>query len=220
MMRLLAATVLLASLTGCPIGNAPPMYHSRADAFLSRQGVDPKIISRLIEQRPLSDHEIGLLARFDNVPTLHLLAAHPSTSQAVLLRLARHQNEEVRWGAASNPNVPLDILLQMRTRGQYSTMNEYLARNPALPEEVIHDMLRGKEAQLVSVAMNPACPPDLMREIAEHGQDLERIWLAWNRNIPPEIMAKLAHDPSPDVVRMLSGNPAYRKWAAARGKST
>ncbi len=195
------------------------MYHSRAEAFLTRQGVQSATILHLSEQRPLSDQDIARLARFDDVATLHLLASHPSTPPTILVRLARHRNEEIRWGAATNSNTPLDILLQMRTVGRYSTMNEYLVRNPALPEELIREMLQRKEVLLVSVAMNPACPLDLMRQIAEHGQDMEKTWLAWNRNIPPEIIARLALDPSPNVARMLAGNPAYRKFASTKEKT-
>jgi hypothetical protein len=60
--------------------------------------------------------------------------------------------------------------------------------------------------------MNPSCPVDLMQEIIEKGTDTDRTWLAWNRNLPPEIMKRFEKDPSDGVARMLSGNPTYLKW--------
>lgn len=215
-----AAALLLALWLALAACNAPPMYHSRAADFLKRKGVDAATIQRLVDRQALSAREIERLAGFDDVPTLHLLGSHPSAPAPLLAKLARHHNEEVRWGAASNPNTPSDLLFALRTTGSYSTMNQYLVRNPALPPAVLRDMIRAKEAQLLFVAMNPACPPDLMQEIIERGTDLERAWLAFNPGIPPEVMARLAQDPSPDVARMLKSNPAYRKWASRRDSSS
>ncbi len=152
------------------------------------------------------------------MPTLHLLAAHPSTPSTLLVKLSQHRDEEVRWGAAANRNTPVNVLLQMRTVDRYSTLNEYLARNPAVPQEVLREMLRRKEAALSSVAMNPACPIDVMHRIADHGTDMEKYWLAGNPGLTAEIAAKLERDPSPNVALMLEGNPAYRKWASSREK--
>jgi hypothetical protein len=141
-----------------------------------------------------------------------LLGSNPSTPRETLARLAQHPVQDVRWGAATNSNTPLELVLKLRTPGKYSTTNGYVARNPGLPEEIIREMFRAKEAGWANIAMNKACPIDLMREIIERGTETDRSWLAWNRNLPPELMQRLANDPSPEVTRMLSGNPAYLRW--------
>lgn len=189
--------------------NAPPLYESRAREFLTDKGISPTTILKLEERTPLSAEEVAMLNRFNDVPTLHLLGSNPSTTREILTRLAQHRAQDVRWGAATNPNTPMELLLKLRTPGKYSTTNGYLARNPALPEAVIREMFRSKEVAWYDIAMNTACPVDLMREIIERGTETDRTWLAWNRNLPPEIMERLAKDPSPDVARMLSGNLAY-----------
>lgn len=208
------------SLSGLWIGllllmcacNAPPMYEPRAREFLTEHAVSAATILKLEERRPLSAEEVAVLSRFNDVPTLHLLGSNPSATREILTRLAQHRVQDVRWGAATNPNTPLDLLMKLRTPGKYSTMNDYLARNPALPDAVIREMFRSREAAWSDIAMNTACPVDLMQEIIERGTESDRTWLAWNRNLPPEIMERLAHDPSPGVTRMLSGNPTYLRW--------
>lgn len=192
--------------------NTPPMYESRAREFLTERNVSASTILKLEERSPLEASEVVLLARFDDVPTLFLLGCNPSTSPEILRRLVQHPVEDVRWGASTNPNTPMELVLQLRTRGKYSTANGYVARNPALPESVIREMFNTKEAAWVDIAMNPSCPVDLMQEIIEKGTDFDRTWLAWNRNLPPAIMASLEKEASEGVARMLSGNPTYLKW--------
>lgn len=192
--------------------NAPPLYESKARGFLTDKGISSTTILKLEERSPLTLEEVAMLSRFDDIATLHLLGSNPSTSREILTRLAQHRVQDVRWGAATNPNTPVDLLLKLRTPGEYSTANGYLARNPALSVEIIREMFRSKEAAWYDIAMNTACPMDLMREIIERGTETDRTWLAWNRNLPPEIVERLANDPSSDVARMLSGNPTYLRW--------
>lgn len=209
---------LIVFLSSCDVltVNAPPMYEPRAREFLTEHGVPAATILKLEERTPLTAEEVTMLSRYNDAPTLHLLGSNPSASREILTRLVQHRVEDVRWGAATNPNTPLELLLKLRTPGKYSTMNSYLARNPALPEAVIREMFRTGEVAWYDIAMNTACPIDLMREIIERGTETDRTWLAWNRNLPPEIMERLANDPSPDVSRMLSGNPTYRRWEKKR----
>lgn len=204
---------LLLLLNAC---NAPPLYGTKAEKFLTKQGVSASTILKLVEGNPLTAEEVLMLSRFNDVSTLHLLGSNPSTPREILTRLVQHRTQDVRCGAATNPNTPLELLLKLRTPGEYSTSNACLARNPALPEAVIREMFRSKESAWYDIAMNPACPIDLMREIIGHGTNTDRTWLAWNRNLPPEIMERLANDPSPEVARMLSGNPTYLRWKKSR----
>lgn len=201
------------------IGNAPPMFHTRAQAFLERQGVAPPLIAKLIDERALTEDEARSLSRYRDAPTLHLVAANAGTPADVVERLARHADEEIRWGAATNPKLSVATLLRLRTRGEYSVMNGYLARNPALPADVIREMYRSKEAPAASVAMNPSCPPDVVEDILTRQPDDVRAWLAWNRGIGPDTLARLDRDPSEGVARMLRANPSYRKWKGAQGPS-
>lgn len=108
-------------------------------------------------------------------------------------------------------------LLALRVAGRYATMNEYLARNPALPREIIVAMYRGGEANKVAFAMNPALPEDLMREIAASDKDLDRTWLAANPSLPADLVASLAQDPAENVRGFLQQNPAFKRWQQGKG---
>jgi hypothetical protein len=192
------------------------MYETRAQQYLLRQGVPQATITRLAERRPLAAEDAARLEAFRDTAVRHLLASNPGIPEAMILRLSADADEEVRWGAASNPRTPPERLLALRVAGRYSTMNEYLARNPALPREVIIAMYRGGEANKVSFAMNPALPADLMREIATIGNDLDRTWLAANPALPPDLMQRLERDESENVRRFLGQNRAYQRWQAGR----
>lgn len=226
--RLSLFVALVLALAAC---NAPPMYETRAQEYLAKQGVPSDLIDRLAERKPLSDGEAAMLEDLGDTVVLHLLPSNPITAllhllannpsipPSMIVRLAAHRDEEVRWGVAYNPNAPVEVLLSFRTPGVYTTMNEYLARNPRVPVEVLVAMYRGKEANRVGFAMNPNCPLDLMREIAGLGTDLDRSWLAANPNLPPDLIALLARDPSQNVQRVLAQNPAFTHWTARAGDS-
>lgn len=219
-------TLLLTLLAAC---NSPPLYESKAREFLLAQGITEQVIGKLDDRASLDNNEVAQLARFEypvslpwlaswsqrfssagRIATLHLLASNPSAPPELLTRLIQHPIEDVRWGAATNPLTPLTLLYAQRSMGKYSTMNAYLAHNPALPSTVLWKMYRVHEAAGYDFAMNPSCPLDLMQEIFTHGNEQDRTWLAWNKNLPEEIMQQLAQDPSPSVQRMLQANPVYQ----------
>jgi len=227
----LKRTLSMASVLALTACNAPPLYESRAQEYLAKQGVPSSLIVRLVERKPLSDRDAATLEELGNTMVLHLLpgnpitallhllASNPSIPASMIARLAANRDEEVRWGVAYNPNAPVETLLRLRTPGKYSTMNEYLARNPRIPTEVLLQMYRNTESNRSAFAMNPNCPADLMREIAELGTDMDRSWLAANPNLPTDLIARLARDPSENVQRFLAQNRAFKNWKAAGGDS-
>ena len=195
--------LLLALLAGC---NEPPQYAEHAREFLRAQGISSDIIEKLTTRQPLEPAEAEQLSRYENVGVLHLLGENPGTPQAIIDRLARHENFEVRTGVASNPNLPLDLLLSLRTPGKYTTVNAVVARNPRLPQAVIWEMHKNGEAGYLYFAMNPSCPRELMREIAAKGDSLARGYLAENPNIPDDILQGLAQDKDEDVRMRVTFN--------------
>ncbi len=189
--------------------NTPPLYQSKARAFLQRQGIPSETVEKLTLRQPLDPATAERLSRYDNVAVLHLVGANPGTPVALIERLAKHENFEVRTGVAVNPAAPLDVLLSLRTSGAYTTVNHALARNPRLPHTVLMEMYRDGEAGAGSFAMNPNCPPELMRRIAAAGDEIERAWLATNPNLPEDLARRLAEDESRLVRDHFSTNPTY-----------
>jgi hypothetical protein len=192
--------------------NSPPLYQTRAQQFLEKKGVPQATITRLVQRQPLTVDEAARLEGLRDAAVGHLLASNPGIPAEMILRLSMDSDVEVRWGTAYNPRTPVARLLAMRDAGKYSTMNEHLARNPALPREVMVAMYRGGEANKVAFAMNPGLPEELMRDIANTGDELARIWLAGNPSLPPALMEALERDLAEGVRRSVEQNPAWKRW--------
>lgn len=219
---------LALGLTAC---NAPPMYETQAHEYLEKQGVSSDLIVRLEERKPLTESEAVMLEQYENkvllhllpgnpiTAVLHLLANNPSIPAPMIVRLAANRDEVVRLGVVYNPSAPSETLLALRTHGKYSTMNTMLAQNPRIPTEVLVEMYRNQESIKMSFAMNPNCPLDLMREIADQGTDFDRTVLAANPSLPVDLIARLARDPSENVQCFLAQNRAFKNWKAAGGAS-
>lgn len=205
--NLLLIFVFLLAGAGC---NAPPLYEKHAREFLQQQGVSAEIISRLTQRKRLAPAEVQQLAQYENVAVLHLLGANAGTPPAIISRLAGHRNFEVRTGIAVNPNTPLELLLSLREPGKYTTLNDMLARNPQLSPALLQEMYKNGETGFVSLGLNPNCPPEIMREIARKGNEIDRAWLARNPNLPPDLVQQLAQDESKLVRDYLHSSPNFR----------
>lgn len=212
------AGLLVGLLLACVPANSPPLFHTRAKAFLASRGVAPELADKLVNEQPLAPDEALQLVAFDDPATLHLVAANAGTPAEWVARLAEHRSEEVRWGAATNAKLTPDAQSRLRTPGRYSTMNSYLARNPALPAELIRTMYRTNEASAASIAMNPSCPPDVVDDILANQPEDVRIWLAWNRGLSADVFDRLERDPSDGVARMLRANPSYERLKRQRSQ--
>jgi hypothetical protein len=207
--RLSVLLLLLATLSGGFSCNEPPLYERRAREFLQKQGTPSDIIDKLTKREPLEPAVAEQLSRYGNVAVLHLIGENPGTPLTIIDTLSRHNNFEVRSGVAINPNASLDLLLHLRTPGKYTTVNGMLARNPRLPQTVLWEMHRNGEASLMSLGLNPNCPPELMREIAAKGDEIDRAWLATNPNLPEDVAQRLAQDKSQLVRNYFEMNPKY-----------
>lgn len=208
--RRFLTALLLVALSAC---DDPSLYEMNAREFLETKGVDIEIIERLTMRMPLDGALLGTLARYGNISVLHLVGENPGTPGQLLAQLAGHDSLEVRTGVAVNPNTPLDALLKLRMPGRYTTQNNALARNPALPPSVLLEMYRSGEAGAISLGMNPNSPPELLRSIASGGTELDRSWLATNPGLPEDVARLLADDPSRMVREHLQNNPVYGRLA-------
>lgn len=189
--------VALVLLQAC---NEPPLYETRARNFLEGNDVPEATIERLVRRQPLSDAEVEQMASYRKViPVLHLLGANPATPELMMRQLAEHPSFEVRTGVAGNPKAPLDLLLSLRVPGKYHTVNHYLARNPAMPHDMLMNMYRAGEATELGFAMNPNCPPELMPSLAASEHELTRYWLARNPGLPETLRRSLLQDDSERV---------------------
>ncbi|MCW8964571.1 MAG: hypothetical protein OQL16_12305 [Gammaproteobacteria bacterium] len=205
--HLFVVLILGLTIIGC---NAPPLYNKNAREFLQEQGFEKDVISKLTTRQPLDAGIAEQLSQYENINVLHLLGANPGTPPYIIDRLAKHEHFEVRTGVATNPNAPLELLLSFRSKGEYTSVNNALARNPRLSPSTIWEMYENGEAGHVSFGLNPNCPPKLMRIIANEGNETARAWLATNRNLTGDVMQKLAQDESKLVRNYLARNSTYK----------
>ncbi|MCP3850846.1 MAG: hypothetical protein GY694_11510 [Gammaproteobacteria bacterium] len=191
--------------------NSPPLYQTKAKAFLEKKGIEKSLIMRLVERGELTAAEAERLSQFDNIAVLHLLSSNHSIPQSLIKHLSHHKHFEVKTGIASNPQTPLKILHYLRTTGEYTTINDYIARNPNLPHNLLFEMNNRGEASYTSLGLNPNCPAELMNEIAKLGTEIDRAWLATNPNLTKPLILLLEDDNSKVVKAYLKTNPAYLK---------
>lgn len=208
MKTILPIIVLFLLLSSC--GNEPPLYQMRAKEYLRSKGVSEDLIIRLSNREDISASEAERLSAYPNVPVLHLLASNPSTPEKILLKLIDHSSFEVHTGLVSNPSTPIDIVLKFRTKGEYTTVNDYISRNPNLPAEILIEMYNLGEIGKTGPALNPNCPKILLWRIFNEGTPADHAWLATNPNLPKELINKLENSGDSVVQQHLLTNPKYK----------
>jgi hypothetical protein len=193
-------------LAGC---NEPPRYSSDALEFLRSRGVDYALAKKLTKRQPLTEDEVTTLQVYDNIAVKHLLGANLGTPSELLTVLAKHPHFEVRTGVASNPNTPLPVLLSLRVKGRYDTVNTVLAGNPMLPQSVLREMYNAGEGSESSFASNPNLPEDLMRKIDKNNDfsNMNRISLASNPKLPRDLLDKYLVDKNEAIRGHARSNP-------------
>lgn len=195
-------------LVGC---NGPSGYANKAEEYLKKKGVSSELIHKLRTREPFVREEAYKIFEYKNTSVLHLLGSNAGTPVSILEELAKIEDVDVRIAVAANRNTPLSILYSFRSPGKYTSVNLALSRNPQLPEKILLEMHYNGETSLTGLALNPNCPLEIMHIIADQGNQSARYWLAFNKNIPEEIIIKLEQDEDEGVLRELKRNKNYIK---------
>ena len=82
---------------------------------------------------------------------LNLVLWIGSIPQDILIKYVDHPDNITKWSVATNPNLPEKYMYEYLNGDKYLRLN--LAKNPALPEDII-DILLGDEEKVVSEAMS------------------------------------------------------------------
>ena len=201
------AFICLIAMTGC---NAPAMWGKNAEEYLQKKGVRAEVIEKLVERQALTAAEVDMLMKFENESVKHLVGRNPGTPEQILRQLA-DDCREARWGVASNPKTPMDLLLSMRAQEKNSSLSIYLAQNPNTPSEILLEMCDNREIPLGAIAARPHCPLSVMREIADGENASDRWDLAKNPELPRNLFEALKEDPESQVRACLGTNPRIPK---------
>ncbi|HEY9860440.1 MAG TPA: HEAT repeat domain-containing protein [Candidatus Obscuribacterales bacterium] len=177
---------------------------------------------RVAQHPNTSASTLEKLSRDDYVPTVRAVASHSNTPPHVLERLATHPDYTTRDSVAGNPNTPpaalellaryneseanapstsKDALKSMMPPAGNNQIRKRVARNPRTPLAVLEmlasrEFVKGKET---GGSANPLFPPTTIEEVLEA--------LLYNPSLTPQILARLALDPSPKIRSLLVRHP-------------
>lgn len=193
---LCACLALGTCLTAC--SPSPPASGSDA----AGAGVPLSLVAKLERRHPLSPDELtqvmGVRGLHDPA-LLALVAQNPGVPVSMLETMARHPTDVVRAGVAANPSTPPAVLERLRGAGPGQLINRALAMNPSTPTALLLEMRSKGEVGDAALAANPSLPEEVMLSIAQKGAETERVALAANSGLPPNIAALLRLDQSEDV---------------------
>ena len=172
------------------------------------------------------------LASNSDLATIRIVASKANTPANVLERLAEHQDYTVRYNVALNPNTP-DTALELLARFNHSEANA-----PSATKNALKTMMAGADKNQIRIfiASNPRTPLAALEMLAnreflreenatpstDHSMFFPRRndeevleALARNPNLTPELLERLARDPSPNVRSKLIHNPniTLELWA-------
>jgi hypothetical protein len=116
----------------------------------------------------LSDRLVFLLLEKDDFDTRSRLEINPHLPPTALEKLAKSSDKIHQLLAAKHPNTPMPILMNWFKNDP--SMHTLLARNPAMPEEIIRQFLNSPSASIrQGVAENPNIPePFLIQLSTDH----------------------------------------------------
>lgn len=122
--------------------------------------------------------------------TNRLLAKHPHASGSMLERLSHSSDKVTRQCVVLHPNSPKEVLLRLAPQfpGDF-------IRNPAFDWLLLEDpdlLFRLGQGVLKNILKRPDCPATFMNWAAKCGSEQEKLALAMNPNVPPELIKKLA----------------------------
>lgn len=142
-----------------------------------------------------------------------VLANSSKTAPSVLSELSSDRDERVRMAVALNPNTPTEDLTRLFKTEPNSSFVHIIVANPNVDPSILvrianhPDWSKGEGWTLSSIAKNPACPVDLLDQLAGHPIFRVRSGVASNPNTPHHVLRRLAGDHHYDVVTSLSTNP-------------
>jgi hypothetical protein len=186
-----------------------------------------------------SPNTLAALASHEDVAVRVVCAAHESTPEPALRKLAKDPRREVRQAAATNTSAPRAVVRRM-THDPVHDVAVTAARNPAIGRRYLAWLLamrRANAALCRAAALNPVARPaelrlaltnarwDVRRNAVRHAnitatqlarQSRSPFWavraeVATNASTPSAILRRLAHD-IPPVVLVVAGSPLTPSW--------
>ncbi|MFB2917310.1 hypothetical protein [Aerosakkonema funiforme] len=174
---------------------AHPNTPASALERLSRDSYIPTARA-IASNRNTPPHVLEQLATHPDYTTRYNVAQNRNTSPAALELLARYIESE-----ANAPSTTNDAIKSTIGSGDNNEIRKMLARNPRTPVAVL-EMLAAREfasGEETAQEINPFSGPKTPEEVLES--------LVYNPSLTPQILARLAFDPSPKIRSLLIRHP-------------
>jgi hypothetical protein len=188
---------------------------------------DPKVIKKLAQYPDLSADSVQrLYDRIDQIvdtsSTKQTLLRHPNCPVRVLSRAlisAGMGGVSYMRAALDNPNCPDEIRAGIWdiVRASPTSLVTTLCARPDIPAELTRELMAQPKygPRLEALASNPACPADMLCQLADEEVDRVRQAVASNPACPPDILGRLLRDSSNEVSREAANNPSLSRAARA-----
>jgi hypothetical protein len=165
-----------------------------------------------------------VLDRLSSDPSILVLskvASNPKSTADMLNKLITqsfsiesddiYDGEIIRMEAASNPNLPKELIISL-SKDPSASVQSYVAANSSTPIELLQKFVEDNgepfnyyEASIRSgVAINPSCPINLLEQLAKDENAEVRAGVAQNQNASMEVLTTLAADTDDAVSYWIS----------------
>lgn len=134
------------------------------------------------------------------------VAQNTRCPSALLEKLSKIKDDEVRGNVAANPNCPVPLLKKW-AKLKDENIRGSVAINPSTPVEILELLASDEEVSVrVGVACNPECPNTLILRLSEDTESDVRRYVAASEKCPVEVLARLENDPDLDVISQVASN--------------
>lgn len=142
------------------------------------------------------------------------LASNPACPAGLLEHLAEDSAVSVRVYVAANPACPAEVLARL-IEDDHDSVWQAVVENKACPPDLLRQMMnnapvffasrnRYSSDRLCHIARNPACPVDVLVQLAAPFP----LAVAQNPSCPLNLLERLGESGSPDVLRAVGRNPS------------
>jgi hypothetical protein len=178
--------------------------------FVFGKGRGNILVRRNVALNPNTDADtIAMLSNDDDLTVISNLAQNPSTPDAVLSRLcAKHPNPYIHALVAAHPNASSRLLEALAAQDDQEYVLAKIAVNKNTPRHTVLELL-SKDTFLINLelASSATTAPELLAKLAGHPDPEIRQAVAENEACPTYILSTLSDESSPvEVVAKVAAN--------------
>jgi hypothetical protein len=179
-MALLPFSTLAAVSVALFACNGPAFPERDGRVYLESKGYSVATVEAVLNGGRLRSDELAQFRTCRNADVRHLVARNATLTQEEIEGFVRDSNDYVRSGATRNRSLTLAQMERLAADSSH-TVYAGLARNPSVPKELLLRLHHERRPGLVCFAMNSECPPEIVKEIENSGDDLAKSWLKITR---------------------------------------